>query len=292
MEAEQHFNGTDRATLQFAKRIVIKIGSSSLLHKETGKLDFRRIDHLVREISDLKNQGKEVILVSSGAAAVGKEAMRGDAGKSDGNALTRRQACAAIGQARLMMIYQRFLEDYNQVAGQVLMTKYTVEDSLSKYNLQNTFFELLEMGILPIVNENDSVATLELQVGDNDKLSAMVASLVDADLLILLSDVEGLYSDDPRQNPEAVFIDFVPHITEDMMHLGKQSTGSSVGTGGMRTKLEAAQIATKSGCAMIIANSRDEHVLEKLMRGDTIGTLFAADPDPFFDLQTYAERLS
>ena len=282
-----------RKGLASRKRIVVKVGSSSLLHPETGRLDYHRIDRLCRELSDLKNEGREVILVSSGAIAVGREAVGPETLKKEGSSVTIKQALSSIGQARLMMIYQKSFEDYNQMTGQVLMTKYTVSDNLSKYHLRNTFSELLKLGVIPIVNENDSVATFEISVGDNDNLSAMVASLVGADLLILLSDVDGLYTDDPRVNPDAKFIEFVPHLDHDMMKMGKTSTGSGVGTGGMHAKLSAAHIATSSGCDMVIVNSaRGMGVIHDVTAGKNVGTLFKADENELFDLQDYVDDLN
>ena len=282
-----------RKTLKDRKRIVVKVGSSSLLHPETGRMDYHKIDILARELSDLKNQGKEVILVSSGATAVGREALLSGANFreiQEDSPITIKQACASVGQARLMMIYQKFFEDYNQIAGQVLMTKNTVTNTLSKYNLHNTFSELLKLGVIPIVNENDSVATYEYMVGDNDNLSAIVASLMEADLLILLSDVEGLFTDDPRRNPNAGFIEYVEKLDETMMGMGKESSGSSYGTGGMSTKLQAAWTATKSGCDMVIVNASDMKVIHDIVQGENRGTGFCADPDPDFDLVEYIEE--
>lgn len=282
-----------RKSLKDRKRIVVKVGSSSLLHPETGRMDYHKIDILARELSDLKNQGKEVILVSSGATAVGREALLSGANFreiQEDSPITIKQACASVGQARLMMIYQKFFEDYNQIAGQVLMTKNTVTNTLSKYNLHNTFSELLKLGVIPIVNENDSVATYEYMVGDNDNLSAIVASLMEADLLILLSDVEGLFTDDPRKNPNAGFIEYVEKLDETMMGMGKESSGSSYGTGGMSTKLQAAWTATKSGCDMVIVNASDMKVIHDIVQGENRGTVFCADPDPDFDLVEYIEE--
>ncbi len=282
-----------RKTLKDRKRIVVKVGSSSLLHPETGRMDYHKIDILTRELSDLKNQGKEVILVSSGATAVGREALLSGANFreiQEDSPITIKQACASVGQARLMMIYQKFFEDYNQIAGQVLMTKNTVTNNLSKYNLHNTFSELLKLGVIPIVNENDSVATYEYMVGDNDNLSAIVASLMEADLLILLSDVEGLFTDDPRKNPNAGFIEYVEKLDASMMGMGKESSGSSYGTGGMSTKLQAAWTATKSGCDMVIVNASDMKVIHDIVQGENRGTVFCADPDPDFDLVEYIEE--
>ena len=178
-----------RQGLKNRRRIVVKVGSSSLLHSSTNRLDYHKIDVLVRELSDLKNRGKDVILVSSGATAVGREVIRRTKSSADlveDSKITVKQACAAIGQARLMMTYQRFFTDYNQISAQILMDKNSIMENLSKYNLYNTFSELLKFDCIPIVNENDSVATYEYSVGDNDNLSAMVASLMHADLLILL----------------------------------------------------------------------------------------------------------
>jgi glutamate 5-kinase len=282
-----------RKQLKDRKRIVVKVGSSSLLHPETGRINYHKIDVLTRELSDLKNQGKDVILVTSGATAVGREALLAGRDRSDiaaDSPITIKQACASVGQARLMMIYQKFFEDYNQIAGQVLMTKNTITNALSKYNLHNTFSELLKLGVIPVVNENDSVATYEYMVGDNDTLSALVSSLMKADLLILLSDVEGLFTDDPRVNPGAGFIEYVEHLDQTMMQMGKSTSGSSFGTGGMSTKLSAAYIATRSGCDMVICNARDMKIIHDVVDGKNIGTIFCADPDESFDLADYLEE--
>jgi glutamate 5-kinase len=172
------------------------------------------------------------------------------------------------------------------------MDKNAIMENLSKYNLYNTFNELLKFNCIPIVNENDSVATYEYSVGDNDNLSAMVASLMHADLLILLSDVDGLYTDDPRVNPDAEYIEYVPHLDENLMKMAKGTTGSESGTGGMSTKLQAGMIATKSGCDMVIVNSRHMKVIHEVIQGRNHGTVFRADPDPHFDLQDYLESLN
>ncbi len=198
-----------------------------------------------------------------------------------------KQACAAIGQARLMMTYQKIFAEYNQVTAQILMTKNTIVDNLNRYNAHNTFSELLKMGVIPIVNENDTIATYEIEIGDNDTLSAIVAALIDADLLILLSDVDGLYTDDPRKNKEARFIETVEHIDEKLMHMGKESTGSSVGTGGMNTKLVAAKIATSAGADMVIANSADIRIIHRIMDGRNLGTFFCAEKNENFDLPDF-----
>lgn len=283
-----------RAFLQNKKRIVIKIGSSSLQHPETGDLDYTKLDVLVREICNLRNMGKDVVLVTSGAISVGKKAVH-IAEISDGDedhAIAVKQACAAVGQARLMMIYQKIFAEYNQLTAQILMTKNTIVDNLNRFNAHNTFRELLKMGVVPIVNENDTVATYEIEIGDNDTLSAIVAALIDADLLILLSDIDGLYTDDPRVNPDAVFVEEVADLDQETMRMGKASTGSSSGTGGMNTKLMAAKIATKSGIDMLIANSKDIKVIHRLVAGAQIGTLFrSAGYDDKFDLPLFVERM-
>ena len=270
------------------QRIVIKVGSSSLQHKETGGLDYIKLEVLVRELCDIRNQGRDVILVSSGAIAVGKRAVH--LGKDD-NPIAVKQACAAIGQARLMMTYQKIFSEYNHVAAQILMTKNTIVDPLNRFNAHNTFSELLKLGVIPIVNENDTVATYEIKFGDNDTLSAIVAALVDADLLILLSDIDGLYTDDPNRNPDAVFISQVEELTDELMDMGKETTGSNVGTGGMNTKLLAAKIATKAGADMIIANADDMRIIHRIMDGRDIGTIFKAKKDENFYLADYVAAM-
>ena len=279
-----------REKIKDKKRIVIKIGSSSLNHPETGDLDYTKLDVLVRELVNLRNQGKDVILVSSGAIAAGKKAIGKHAVKSDSKNMGFKQACAAIGQARLMMIYQKLFAEYNQIAAQILMTKNILTDDVNRENAFNTFSELLNLGVIPIVNENDTVSTYEILmdeddvlIGDNDTLSAIVASLIHADLLILLSDIDGLYTDDPRENENAEFIPVVEKLTDEYMSMGKESTGSSVGTGGMNTKMNAAKIATSAGVDMIIANSKDIRIIHRIMDGRDIGTLFVANEDPEFD---------
>lgn len=267
-----------REKLKGKKRVVIKIGSSSLTHPETGRLNLIKLEILVRELADLHNQGKEIIIVSSGAIAVGRAAMGIHEKPS---LLAQKQACAAIGQARLMMIYQKLFAEYNHTAAQILMTKYTVINETTRENVKNTFESLLEMGAIPVVNENDSISTEEIEFvntfGDNDTLSALVAALVGADLLILLSDIDGLFTDDPRVNPKAEFIDVVERLDDHLMNMGKGSTGSGVGTGGMATKLSAAKIATSAGADMVIANGEDFHVIHKIMQGRNHGTLFLSD---------------
>ena len=277
-----------RSTFKDKKRIVIKIGTSSLTHKETGRLNLTKLEVLVREISDLRNQGKEVVLVSSGAIGVGSAAVGFD-GKPD--QLAQKQACAAVGQARLMMIYQKLFSEYNQTAGQILMTKNTMVDHLNRTNAKNTFNELLKLGVIPIVNENDTISTYEIQFGDNDTLSAVVSALIQADLLILLTDIDGLYTDDPHENPDAKFISIEENLDEHFMQMGKSTTGSKVGTGGMATKLTAAEIATAAGADMVIANGKDFHMIHKIIGGEEQGTVFAGNRKEEFYLIDYIEKL-
>nr|WP_295308541.1 glutamate 5-kinase [uncultured Blautia sp.] len=282
----------DRERLKDKKRIVIKIGSSSLTHAQTGKLNLRKLEILVRELGDLRNQGKDVVLVSSGAIAVGAAAL---GFKEKPQEPRQKQACAAVGQARLMMIYQKLFGEYNQMAGQILMTKNTMVNNANRKNAENTFNELLSMGVIPIVNENDSISTYELQslekFGDNDTLSAVVAALIGADLLILMSDIDGLFTDDPNTNPDARFIDTVETLDEKLLDMGKGSTGSKVGTGGMATKLTAARIATAAGTDMVIANGGDFHNIHRIVEGEACGTLFVGKKEEEFFLIDYIEKL-
>ena len=273
-----------REIMKDKKRVVVKIGSSSLMHAQTGGQDLIKMERLVRELTDMRNSGMDVILVSSGAIAVGKKAV-GIEAESDSVAV--KQACAAIGQARLMMTYQKLFAEYNQLTAQVLMTKDTVLNTLNRTNAHNTFTELLKLGVIPVVNENDTVATYEIEFGDNDSLSAVVCALVDADLLILLSDIDGLFTDDPHTNKNACFIETVNFITDELMEMGKESTGSKIGTGGMSTKLNAARIATSSGADMIIANGEDVSVIHKIMQGENIGTLFLANEEADFSIENF-----
>lgn len=277
-----------RERLRDKKRIVVKIGSSSLTHPQSGRLNLMKLEVLVRELSDLHNQGKDVVLVSSGAIAVGSAAMGFTEKPKE---LEKKQACAAVGQARLMMIYQKLFSEYNQTAAQILMTKNTMVNNLNRKNAQNTFQELLKMGAIPIVNENDSISTYEIEFGDNDTLSAVVSALIGADLLILLSDIDGLFTDDPNTNPRAEFIDVVENLDQHFLEMGKESTGSKVGTGGMATKLAAAEIATAAGADMVIANGKDFHVLHRIIQGRNYGTIFAANRKEEFYLIDYIDRL-
>ena len=281
-------NSSIREILKDKKRIVIKIGSSSLTHPETGALNLTKLEVLVREISDLHNMGKDVIVVSSGAIAVGRRA----AGLGHRPSETKeKQACAAIGQARLMMIYQKLFSEYNQLAAQILMTKRTVMDNLSRFNALNIFLELLKFGAIPIVNENDTVSTYEMQFGDNDTLSAIVAALIDADLLLLLSDIDGLFTDDPNSNPNAELIHVVEKLDDHLLKMGKSTSTSDVGTGGMASKLTAAKLASAAGTDMVIANGEDFRNIHRVIEGQDCGTLFLSHKKDEFYLMDYLEKM-
>lgn len=271
----------ERDRLKDKKRIVIKIGSSCLTHPQTGMMNYTKIERLIRTITDIHGSGKDVVLVSSGAIAVGRKVMN-----IKPETLSEKQALAAIGQARLMMTYQKLFAEYNQITGQILMTKDTMTNALSRKLAGNTFEEMLRLGVIPIVNENDTVSTYEIEFGDNDRLSAIVAALIKADLLILLSDIDGFYTDDPRTNPDASLIGTVPEITEEFLTMGKD-TSTELGTGGMSAKLAAAQIATDSGADMVIINGEHIKNIERVLSGEEIGTLFLAHKNKNFDLLDY-----
>lgn len=274
-----------RENLKNKHRIVIKVGSSSLTHPETGRLDLYKLETLVRELSNLRNAGKDVILVSSGAIMVGMQAIGLERRP---HVVSRVQACASIGQARLMMIYQKLFSEYSQLCSQILMTKSIILEDTTRRNARNTFEELLDMGAIPVVNENDTISTYEIHFGDNDTLSAVVAALVQADLLILLSDIDGMFTDDPNVNPDAEFIPEIEKLDEDLLCMAKGSS-SRVGTGGMVTKLKAAAIATAGGCDMVIANARDFGNIHRVVSGREVGTLFLANKKKEFSLLDYLE---
>lgn len=266
---------TDRAYLNDKKRIVIKIGTSTITHTDTGHLNLAKIEKFVRILTDIHNQNKDIIVVSSGAIGAGRKAL-GIKGKP--TELAVKQACAAVGQARLMMIYQKLFAEYNQTIAQVLVTKSVITNEISRQNAVNTMKELLELGVIPIFNENDVVSTDQIQngnFGDNDTLSALVAEMVDADLLILLSDIDGLYTDDPRNNPEARFISCVEEIDDRLLSCAK-GPDTPFGTGGMTTKLAAAEIANEAGTDMVIANGDDPVNVIRILEGKEVGTLFKA----------------
>ncbi|MCI5730458.1 MAG: glutamate 5-kinase [Eubacterium sp.] len=275
-----------RSKLKDKKRIVFKVGSSTLTHEETGALNLVKMEKFVRILTDLHNQGKEIVVVSSGAIAVGRKAL-GNMERPTERAV--KQACAAVGQIRLMTVYQKLFSEYNQNTAQILMTKITIANDTSRHNAQNTFCELLKMGVIPIVNENDTVATDEIDFGDNDYLSAIVSAIVGADLLVLLSDIDGLYTDDPNKNPDAKLISQVDHITDEMLGMAKGPV-SDVGTGGMSSKVEAAGIANDAGADMVILNGDDMEHINQLLDGEEVGTLFTAHKTKHFHLKNYLDR--
>ena len=253
------------------KRIVIKVGTSSITYP-TGKINLGRMEELAKIVSDLKNRGYEIVLVSSGAIGAGVGKMGLDEKPAD---TKHKQALAAIGQASLVSMYDRFFSEYGYNAAQVLLTKY-VFDAEQKYNnTKNAFMTMLEYGVIPIVNENDVVSTDELEFGDNDTLSAYVAVLVDADLLIIMSDIDGLYDCDPSDNPDARIIPVVTKIDDGILSAAG-GAGTRRGTGGMKTKLHAAEIVMKSGIDMIITNGKNIENLYDIADGKEIGTFFKA----------------
>ena len=267
----------NREKLKECKRIVIKVGTSTLTY-ENGRANLVSIERLCRAISNMMNQGHEVILVSSGAIGIGMGRLRME---SKPQSIREKQAIAAVGQCELMNLYSKFFSEYNYIAGQVLLTKDDIEDKVTCNNIFNTFCCLIEKEIIPVVNENDTVSTREIYhngtFGDNDTLSAIVATVVNADLLILLSDISGLYDSDPRLDENAMLIHTVHSITPEIESFAGES-GTARGTGGMKTKIEAAKIATRAGIHMVIANGKDPAIIGDIMDGESIGTLFVGSP--------------
>lgn len=262
-----------REQIKNYKRIVVKVGTSTLTY-DNGNINLTRIEKLTRVLSDLMNSGKEVILVTSGAVGVGVNKLKL---KEKPKTIKEKQAAAAVGQCELMHIYSKFFGEYSHVVGQVLLTRDVVEDNHIRENVINTFETLLENKIIPIVNENDTVAIDEIEnivrFGDNDNLSAIVAKLVSADLLIILSDIDGFYDSDPRKNENSKLIKVVEKITPELEDCAG-GAGSSLGTGGMATKLTAAKTATSAGTNMILANGDNPSILLDIIDGQDIGTLF------------------
>ena len=268
-------------------RIAVKVGSNVLTRRD-GTLDVTRMSALVDQIAELHKTGVEVILVSSGAVASGRSEVH-SAKKLD--SVDQRQLFSAVGQAKLINRYYELFREHGIPVGQVLTMKENFATRRHYLNQKNCMTVMLENGVIPIVNENDTVATHEIEIGDNDTLSAIVASMIGADLLILLSDIDGLYTDDPRANPDAEFIETVEHLDESFLRMGKSTTGSGVGTGGMSTKLTAATIATTSGADMVIANSKDVRIIHRIIDGENYGTLFLAEKQDAFDLPDFVENL-
>ena len=259
------------------QRIVVKVGTSTLTH-DSGNLDLRSMEHLVRPLSDLSGMGHEIILVTSGAIAVGTAKL----GLSERpRELRMKQATAAVGQCRMMHLYDKLFSEYNRSMAQILLTGDDVEEEDRAEHLRGTFSALMEMGVIPVVNENDSVSSAEIEtghhkvLGDNDTLSAIVAKLCKADLLVLLSDIDGLYDADPKTHPNAKLLHHVEELTPEIYEMAG-GAGSWRGTGGMATKLSAARIATEAGCDMVITNGERMEDLYGIVAGEDIGTRFIA----------------
>lgn len=252
-------------------RIVVKVGTSTLAHA-TGRLNIRHVEELVKVLSDLKNAGHQVILVSSGAIGMGVGKLNLPGKPSD---MPTKQAAAAVGQCELMYTYDKLFLQYSHTVAQVLLTGEDVDHPERRENFENTMERLLELGALPVINENDTIATAEIKVGDNDTLGAIVACCTKADLLVLLSDIEGLYTADPRKDPNAKLIPTVEEVTPEIEALAG-GVGSSLGTGGMATKLRAAKMVTAQGCDMVITNGEHPERLYDIAEGKDVGTRFVA----------------
>ena len=259
------------SSLKDARRVVVKVGTSTLTYR-TGHINIRLMETLVKVLADIRNYGKELVLVTSGAIGVGvgklglRERPRDIPGK---------QAAAAVGQCELMYLYDRYFSEYNHTVAQVLLTRYTFDHPDGRENAENTFCRLLEMGAIPVVNENDTVSTDEIRFGDNDSLSAIVAGMIGADCLIILTDIDGLYTADPQRCPDAALVPEVAEITAEMMD-SAGGAGSERGTGGMYTKLQAARIATEAGVDMYIINGKSPERIYDLLDGRPVGTHFSA----------------
>lgn len=252
-------------------RIVIKIGTSTLAHK-TGRLNIRRVEELCKVISDLKNAGNEIIMVSSGAIGMGVGKLMLESKPKD---IPTKQAAAAVGQCELMYTYDKLFSEYNHTVAQILITGEDIEHNDRCRNFKNTMNRLLELNAIPIINENDSIATNEIVIGDNDTLGAIVATTINADLLIILSDIDGLFTADPHKDKNAVLLHRVDNITPEIESM-TDGAGSELGTGGMTTKIKAAKMANASGVDMIIANGKDPDILYDILEGKDIGTRFVS----------------
>ena len=259
-----------RENLKNAKRIVIKVGTSTLAHAESGKLNLYRIEHLIREIADLHNAGKEIIFVSSGAIAAGMNKL---GVKIKPQTIPENQALAAIGQGVLMHIYEKFFAEYGQTIGQILLTGENAVDAHARENSRNSLRAILDMGAIPVVNENDAVAVDEIKIGDNDNLSAIVAAMIDAEVLIILSDIDGLYNKNPNVDKSARLLDEVPEINAEIEKIAG-GAGTKLGTGGMFTKIQAAKVATSNGVTMLIINGSTNGNLRRALSGENVGTIF------------------
>ncbi|PAK47357.1 glutamate 5-kinase [Priestia megaterium] len=262
-----------RQELQNSKRVVVKVGTSTLTY-DNGDINLARIEKLARVLSDLMNAGKEVVLVTSGAVQVGVKKLKL---KEKPTSIREKQAAASVGQCELMHIYSKFFGEYSHIVGQVLLTKDVIEDEHVRNNVVNTFEKLIEGKVIPIVNENDTVAIDEIEnivrFGDNDNLSAIVSVLIHADLLVILSDIDGFFDSDPTKNPNSKLMKVIDGITPELENFAGDS-GTDVGTGGMVTKLTAAKTATSAGVSLILANGKEPSILRDIIEGQEIGTLF------------------
>ncbi len=269
------YYGGSRVALNFAKRIVVKVGTSTITY-ENGRINLGNIDRLCRALAELQNSGKEVLLVTSGAIGVGVGVLNLEERPTT---MRDKQAIAAVGQCELMNAYSRSFAEYSYVCGQILLTKDGLTDKLTRVNVTNTIEALIEKRIIPVINENDSVSTAEIlhngTFGDNDTLSAHVACLINADLLIILSDIDGLYDDDPKLNDKAKRISYVEQVTDEMEEIAK-GAGSKLGTGGMHTKISAMQMVMAKGINGVIAEGSSPQVLERILDQEDVGTFFAA----------------
>lgn len=261
--------------LKNPKRLIFKIGTSTLTHA-TGLLDLNRIENIVRQLTNVHNMGIEIVLVSSGAigAGMGKLGL-----KTRPKTIPEKQAAAAVGQGVLLHMYEKLFSEYGKTVAQILLTKEDILNRKRFLNARNTFFSLFNQGVIPIVNENDAVAVDEIKIGDNDTLSAMVTSLVEGDLLVLLSDIDGLYDSNPKENKDAKLISYVDSITEEIKDAAG-GAGTSFGTGGMITKIKSAEIAVSSGASMIIVNGSSPNIINEILEGKNVGTFFKADQNP------------
>lgn len=269
VEISNDIKMTVREKIKNANRIVVKVGTSTLTY-QNGRLNIRRIERLSRVLCDLKNRGKEIIVVSSGAVGVGVSKL--DLKERPKDTGTK-QATAAVGQCELVNLYGKLFSEYGYTVGQVLLTKDVVDNGVRESNVRKTFYRLLELGVIPIVNENDTVSIDELEFGDNDTLSAIVSTITRADVLIILSDIDGLYDSNPRNNNGAKLIHTVTEITDEIRNMAG-GAGGMFGTGGMMTKISAAEIATKEGIHVIITNGEQPEILYEILDGEEKGTVF------------------
>ncbi len=258
-----------REKLKQSKRIVVKVGTSTLTY-ENGRLNLKCIERMAWVLSDLVNQGKEVVLVTSGAIGVGAARL---AFSERPKEMKKKQAAAAVGQAVLIQIYQNFFKEYNQAIAQILLTKEEIQNEERKNNTLNTLHTLLNLGIVPIINANDTISTYEIEFSDNDNLSAMVAEMVEADLLILLTDIDGLYDKDPRIHTNAKRISYISEVTEQIHKMAGQK-GSKFSVGGMATKVQAAEVCQKAGVNMVVAAGDEPTIIHKIIDGEDVGTFF------------------